>query len=205
MYDGGQQQYGEQQQYGGMQQQQHQAPPVQPYIPYADVYQKNRSSQQPTSSNALAPVAAGAAAGAYAGSSPSRRSEDYDRDRRRPRYDSADDYSDYSDEDDYDRRDRRRSHHRGRDKRRTQSQGAGSTAPPARSKSRAGDMKRKVQERLQKMGFEEKDMGLAASAAGALAGGFLGNRAGKGDIMSTIIGAAAGGFGANALEKRHEK
>ncbi|KAF2116863.1 hypothetical protein BDV96DRAFT_645268 [Lophiotrema nucula] len=68
-----------------------------------------------------------------------------------------------------------------------------------RSRSRVTDQFR---DRFDNMDDKQKD--LAASAGGALVGGFVGNQFGHG-TLSTIIGAAVGGLGARELERRHEK
>ena len=54
------------------------------------------------------------------------------------------------------------------------------------------------------MNLDTREKKLAASAAGALAGGFAGNTVGHGRL-SALVGAAIGGIGARELEKRNEK
>jgi hypothetical protein len=78
--------------------------------------------------------------------------------------------------------------HRSRDRSRHRSKSH------ARSKSRRDSVREKLE--------QNKDIG--ASALGALAGGLLGNEAGHGRL-STLIGAALGGIGANIAEKKYEE
>jgi hypothetical protein len=58
--------------------------------------------------------------------------------------------------------------------------------------------------------FSTSDKGLGASAVGAVAGGLLAYEAGKSNKkrdpwLTTLVGAAIGGLGANVLEKQYEK
>lgn len=78
---------------------------------------------------------------------------------------------------------------------RTRSVGGG------RSRSRMSDQ---VRDRLDRLNLDETDKKLAAGAVGALAGGLAGNQVGHG-TLSTLVGAAIGGLGGSALEKKHEK
>lgn len=77
---------------------------------------------------------------------------------------------------------------------RTRSVGGG------RSRSRMTDQ---VRDRLDQLNLDETDKKLAAGAVGALAGGLAGNQVGH-RTLSTLVGAAIGGLGGSALEKRHE-
>jgi hypothetical protein len=51
---------------------------------------------------------------------------------------------------------------------------------------------------------DKKDHHLAASVAGAVAGGLIGREASKGDWKSTVAGAVVGALGANAAERTWE-
>lgn len=58
--------------------------------------------------------------------------------------------------------------------------------------------------------FSDSDKGLASGAIGAVAGGLLAYEAGKSNRkrdpwLATLLGAAIGGLGANALEKQYQK
>lgn len=68
-----------------------------------------------------------------------------------------------------------------------------------RSHSRVTD---KFRDRFEDLDLHDKN--LAASVGGALAGGLAGRAVGKG-TLSTLIGAAIGGFGGSGLEKKIEK
>jgi len=61
-----------------------------------------------------------------------------------------------------------------------------------------------VRDRLDKLNLDPDDKRLAAGAVGALAGGLAGNQVHHG-TLSMLVGAALGGLGGTALEKRHEK
>lgn len=50
--------------------------------------------------------------------------------------------------------------------------------------------------------FDTSERGLGYGTMGAVAGGLLGNEAGKGGLLPTVAGAVAGGLGANAYESR---
>lgn len=84
-------------------------------------------------------------------------------------------------------------HHGGDGKHRARS------ADHRRSRSRVTD---KFRDRFDDMNLDDKN--LAASVGGALAGGLAGRAVGHG-TLSTLVGAAIGGFGGRELEKRHEK
>lgn len=102
-------------------------------------------------------------------------------------------------EDQPDRRDSNLSphhhHHHGDGKHRR----AKSASHRGRSVSRVTD---KVRDRFDN--FDVKDKNLAASVGGALAGGMAGRALGHG-TLSTLVGAAIGGFGGRELEKKREK
>jgi hypothetical protein len=50
-----------------------------------------------------------------------------------------------------------------------------------------------------------KEHSISASIAGALAGGFLGHQAGKGDMFTTAAGALVGAFGGGAAAEKHAR
>jgi hypothetical protein len=89
----------------------------------------------------------------------------------------------------------RHHHHDGDGKHRR----AKSASHRGRSVSRVAD---KVRDRFED--FDVKDKNLAASVGGALAGGIAGRALGHG-TLSTLVGAAIGGFGGRELEKKREK
>jgi hypothetical protein len=91
----------------------------------------------------------------------------------------------------------RHSHRDGRHQR------ARSAGHHGRSCSRVTDQ---LRDRFENLDLPDKlhDKGLAASVGGALAGGLAGRAVGKG-TLSTLVGAAIGGFGGSELEKRRER
>jgi hypothetical protein len=52
---------------------------------------------------------------------------------------------------------------------------------------------------------DRKDHHIAASLAGAVAGGYLGRETSKGDRMATVLGAVVGAVGANVAEREWER
>jgi uncharacterized protein YcfJ len=74
---------------------------------------------------------------------------------------------------------------------------------PPRSRSRHRDRSRSRDDRDRK--DKGKDFHIGASLAGALAGGYLGHEAGRGDRMSTIAGVVVGALGASLLEHQVDK
>ncbi|KAL1304727.1 hypothetical protein AAFC00_003673 [Neodothiora populina] len=53
--------------------------------------------------------------------------------------------------------------------------------------------------------FDTSDKGLGYGTMGAVAGGLLGNEAGRGGVIPTVAGAVIGGLGANAYENRDKQ
>ena len=72
--------------------------------------------------------------------------------------------------------------------------------PRARSRSRYGDDDRRDDGHRR-----PRDGHVAASLAGAVAGGFLGHETSKGDRMATVLGAVVGAVGANVAEREWDR
>jgi hypothetical protein len=124
---------------------------------------------------------------------------------RRPLYrseysDSGD--SDYSDRDDRDRRHRHRHYHSSDERglRRSHSE----YGPRHRSKSRHRSDKRDRSDNGRSL-EESRKHHITATVTGAVAGGFLGREASKGDMLATVAGALAGAFTANVAERGWER
>ncbi|KAF2190511.1 hypothetical protein K469DRAFT_721386 [Zopfia rhizophila CBS 207.26] len=89
-------------------------------------------------------------------------------------------------------------HHRHGDRKHHRTRSAGHHG---RSRSRVTDQ---LRDRFDNLNLDSQDKKLAASTAGALAGGFAANALGHG-TLSTVVGVAISGLGGRELEKRHEK
>ena len=166
---------------------------------YARGYQGDMRNYDP----AVAAAAGGAAAyaGNYAANGGRRSYDDYYRR-------GSDEYS-YSNpdrRDPYDRRyddtkasPQRRDASRGRRERKSKRDGAAERSRP-RSQSA---FRRAVDDN-----FDTSENGAVAGLAGALVGGLAGKKFGDDSMLATLVGAAVGGIGANALEyqwkKRHD-
>ncbi|KAI9659131.1 MAG: hypothetical protein M1821_002091 [Bathelium mastoideum] len=168
---------------------------------YARGYQGDMRNYDP----AVAAAAGGAAAYAsnYAPPAGHRSYDDYYRR-------GSDEYS-YSNPDRRDPYDRRynddapvrgsggdddRSHSRGRRERKTR-RGDGDRLSRHRSQSQF--------RRVMDDNFDTSEKGAAAGLAGALVGGLAGKKFGDDSMLATLVGAAVGGIGANALEHQWRK
>lgn len=79
--------------------------------------------------------------------------------------------------------------------------------PRQRSRSRYGDdYDYRYDDRNRRHdGGRARDGHVAASLAGAVAGGFLGHETSKGDRIATVLGAVVGAVGANVAEREWER
>ncbi|KAL9093061.1 MAG: hypothetical protein Q9165_004199 [Trypethelium subeluteriae] len=171
---------------------------------YARGYQGDMRNYDP----AVAAAAGGAAAYAsnYAANTGRRAHDDYYRrgsdeysysnpDRRDPYDRRYDDNSGRRDESEPSQSSRHRDQSRGRRERKAKRNEGEKSRPRSPSTFR----------RVMDDNFDTSEKGAAAGLAGALVGGIAGKKFGDDSMLATIVGAAVGGIGANALEYQWKK